>query len=105
MADAISENPKQIPLKDLYSLQEDQVFIIQSNIKPSRGKTLDELGSKFLDSQAGKNLDQQLKQETLQKTGKWEDIKVVDELNTITGEPTGNYGFIATRKSESPVEK
>lgn len=93
-----SGEPKPIPLKELYNLEDGQVFIRQQSVTP-RYKTIKEDYAASIDPAEHKRL----QVEQLIGTGIWDSVDIVDELHTRTGEPTGNYGFVVTRKN--PAEK
>lgn len=90
---------KIIPLEKLYSLAEGQQFIQASSIPYQEGKGYFVYSEKF-----GRNVNLvdplDIKKHVLLSTGKWSDVEIVDELNVLTGEPTGHKGFVVTKKEE-----
>lgn len=88
-----------IPLKDLYNLQEGQEFIKSGSINPTyTDEEFKYIKSHFGDIPKLRKIMESGKTRTLKGTNYWSDIRVVDELDVVTGKPTGDFGFVVTRK-------
>jgi hypothetical protein len=102
-----SETKPVIPLKDLYRLGENQEFFTKNSVRADERflpplnvrKSMSLKGEKPYDNDYA-----EARRQVLLDTGLYEKVEFVDELDVTTGEPTGGYGFIVTKKPPAAAE-
>lgn len=100
------ESRHTIPLKELYHLEKNQEFFGQKGVYPSENYPIPPAKQTWRPLKGSPPYATQRAEAqklTLEESGYFEKVEFVKELNVVTGEPTGGYGFIVTKKPQEVV--